>query len=263
MSPLPPMPPDFAPARRVLHHAARAAGALARRHARAHPRWWHVSLRPRPDGLVGAPLPLEGGHRAYVRLDLRHGVGVLETSRGELTTVSLEDPNFAARLFGAAEILGLDVPELEPLEGDPLPDPAAAAAFHLVLEVVDDALIRHRNALAGAVGPIQLWPHGFDVAFEWFGTRTASYVDDGVATELPTQIAFGFDPADDPYFYANPWPFDPALVDEALPAPARWHTDGWEGTILPYRELEGRSDGVERLLAYFRAVFDVAAPGLA
>ncbi len=35
----------------------------------------------------------------------------------------------------------------------------------------------------GSTGPVQLWPHGFDVAVEWFGTRTEKLEEHGEIVE--------------------------------------------------------------------------------
>ena len=121
----------------------------------------------------------------------------------------------------------------------------------------------HRNRIGGDVGPVQLWPHGFDLAFEWFGTRTVPTTEAGDSSEIPTQINLGFYPAGHAYFYSNPWPFDAeTLMNVALPSGSRWHTDGWEGSILPYTTVVGRVDGAERVLDYAGAVFETASPGL-
>ena len=111
---------------------------------------------------------------------------------------------------------------------------------------------------------MQLWPHNFDLAFEWFGTRTVMYDEPGGQRELPSQINFGFAPGDDshpdPYFYSNPWPFDEQLVTRELPSGARWFTESWKGTLLPYSAMVGQPD--EKLLDYYRAVYELASPDL-
>jgi hypothetical protein len=88
--------------------------------------------------------------------------------------------------------------------------------------------------------------------------------EDGEVGELPAQINLGFYPAGEAYFYSNPWPFDgETLLAVALPDGARWNTEGWEGSMLEYADLAGRSDGVERFLEYAGVVFDTASPLLA
>jgi hypothetical protein len=103
-----------------------------------------------------------------------------------------------------------------------------------------------------------VWPYGFDLAFEWFGARSETY--DG--EELPAQLNLGFYPAGDPYFYSNPWPFDESLPGIPLPHGAAWHTEGFQGTMLPYHAVQSKADAADRLAEYARAVFDAAAPTL-
>ena len=63
------------------------------------------------------------------------------------------------------------------------------------------------------------------------------------------------------YFYSNPWPFDgDILLGRALPEGASWHTEGWQGAMLPYATLRDDPRGEERVLAFAAAVYDMAAP---
>ena len=127
-------------------------------------------------------------------------------------------------------------------------DPETATAFSSVLGSVSAVFEKHRSGLDGEVSPIQLWPHGFDLAFEWFGTRVETFEEDGEVTEYPSQLSLGFYPGGRPYFYSNPWPFDAEnLVDHPLPHGARWHTEGWQGTILYYEQLEGEDENLSAI----------------
>jgi hypothetical protein len=128
---------------------------------------------------------------------------------------------------------------------------------------VDGVFTEHRNLLGGEVGPIQLWPHGFDLAFEWFGTRKEVFEEDGKVTEHPSQLNLGFYPAGRAYLYSNPWPFEgDKLTDVELPSGAQWNTEGWEGSILHYDEIQVDPDATEAVLAYAKAVYAAAAPTL-
>jgi hypothetical protein len=142
-------------------------------------------------------------------------------------------------------------------------DSDKAAAFFEVLTDAHQALQAHRATLTGEVGPIQVWPHGFDLAFEWFGTRTVEYDEDGETASYPAQLNLGFYPAGRAYFYSNAWPFDTAaLLDAQLPHGAEWHTEGWEGSILYYDQVAGESDATTRVTEYAAAVYEAAAPTL-
>ena len=142
-------------------------------------------------------------------------------------------------------------------------DPAAAEAFFQALTSVAYLMTVHRNTLTGEVGPIQFWPHGFDLAFEWFGTRVEEYEEDGELTEYPSQLNVGFYTTGRAYLYSNPWPFEAdQLLDAPLPSGAAWNTEGWQGSKLSYDQVAGKQDAAEEVLAYVRAVYDLAAPTL-
>ncbi len=147
---------------------------------------------------------------------------------------------------------------------DPRPyDEGDARAFFGALVAANGVLTIQRNRLEGILGPIQLWPHGFDLAFEWFGTRTVTAAEGGESNELPAQINLGFYPAGDAYFYSNPWPFEAdVLLNVDLPGGAEWHTEGWEGSKLTYADVVGHVDGEDRVLDYAAAVFEAASPEL-
>ena len=139
-------------------------------------------------------------------------------------------------------------------------DPDAVRRFFTAIVRAQRVFTRHRARLGIDAGPIQLWPHGFDLAMEWFGTRVESYQENGKTLELPAQLNLGFYPGDDDagsYFYSNPWPFDSdKLLDRELPAGAVWHTEGWQGVMLPYTAV----DDEDQILSFAGAVFDIVSP---
>lgn len=277
---LPPLPDDWERTRSTLHAYAHAAGSVPRALAEAHPKWWHVSLKVRPHGLVGEAVDLPSGGSVSTMLDLNSHEVVVAASDGTRTAIPMTDgltgTEMGDRVIAAVADLGLtgeyDRSKFE--SGDPRSyDPEAAGDYLTALVNVAAVFERHRSSIGGDVGIVQLWPHNFDLAVEWFGTLKVPYEEDGETVEYPSQLNLGFygggapsEPgaeATAPYFYSNPWPFDgDTLLGEALPSGAEWHTEGWEGTILPYATLAGDPDAETGLAAYARAVFDLAAPTL-
>jgi hypothetical protein len=116
---------------------------------------------------------------------------------------------------------------------------------------------RRRVSLGDRVGPVQVWPHHFDLAFEWFGSRPADSAD----PDTPGQINLGFYPGGDSYLYSSPWPFDPALRETSLPEGASW-SDAFDGAVLPYEAVRTSPDPEGRIDEFAAAVFDAAATGL-
>jgi hypothetical protein len=267
----PPLPEDLESTRATLHAYALGVAAIPRAHALPHPKWWHVSLRVRPDGLATENIGLPQGGSAYLRMDLHRHEVVLLNSEGVTQTFSMTEgltgSGFGERLIAAAAELGLDGEYArEKFENtDPREyDPEAASAFFSVLAKIERLFERHRADLPGDTGPVQLWPHGFDLAFEWFGTRVEKYEENGEVTEYPSQLNLGFYAAGPrPYFYSNPWPFEKdRLLDQPLPSGGEWFTEAWEGSILYYDQLQDDPEAADKLLAYAKAVFEIASPTL-
>jgi hypothetical protein len=80
-----------------------------------------------------------------------------------------------------------------------------------------------------------LWPHGFDIATEWFSPRLVEYGD----STANAQVAMGWYPSDEGYVYVNPWPFEDDFTSIVLPPPAQWHLDGWQGAKLDVPSGDG------------------------
>jgi len=268
--PFPSLPATWESTRATLHAYAHAVGVVPRLHAIAHPQWWHVSLAVRPTGLVTDAIPLPGGGNTQIRLDLMNHVAVVESSRGTRHAIPLNGglsaTSLGDRIIEAVGELGLDGEydrsRFENDDARPYDDATASLMFGIFTDVAT-VFERHRMTLDGPVGPVQLWPHGFDLAVEWFGSRTETFEENGEVSEHPSQLNLGFYAAGDPYFYSNPWPFEATTLTAAeLPHGAVWHTEGWEGSMLPYAKLAGDPAGLEKLADYAHAVFDVAAPTL-
>jgi hypothetical protein len=265
----PPLPEEWEPTRVTLQAYSRGITALPRALAPHHPKWWHASLIVRPSGLTSDIVPAPDGGAVEFRLDLPIGDASVRSSDGRESRISLAagatGTEFADEVLALAADLGVagDVDRSKFESDEPRHfDPEHASLFWPALTTAAAVLEAHRRSLQGPVGPLQLWPHGFDMAFEWFGTRTEMHEEGGETTEHPSQINFGFYPGGDAYFYANPWPFEESLLGESLPDGATWHTEGWQGTMLPYAEVVGHPDGVGRVSGYFQRVFEVASPTL-
>lgn len=264
---------EFQETRETLHLFSEALSVIPRTHAVPHPKWWHISLRVTPRGLQTGNVPLpEGGSLAGV-IDLREHTIQLEASTGESRSLQMYIGMSAAEmgqaLLTAAAEFGLtgevDRSRIESLEKRRYDPIQAEVFFHNLLEV-ERIFQTHRGDLPDFTGPIQFWTHGFDLSLEWYSSQLVEYQENGKIRMLPAQINLGFYPGGqraEPYFYSNPWPFEAeSLLEKDLPPGARWHTDGWQGSMLPFRELVDQPDAEDRLLGYARAVFEIARPTL-
>jgi hypothetical protein len=270
MSALPPIPEGFEPTRATLHAYAHGISVIPRALGVTHPKWWHISLKVDPRGFRTDNISIPGGGVARVLMDLLDHEAVVETSTGQRHSVSLNEgltgTEFGDRLLTIMETLGVsaeydrtqyeddDAREYDALEG---------TQFFRAMAAVSQVFEEHAAMLDGWVGPVQLWPHGFDMAFEWFGTRSETYQENGEQVEYPSQINLGLYPGGRPYLYSNPWPFEAdALIGHPLPQPARWHTEGWQGGELFYDEISHRDDADQLIRRFAKAVFDLASPTL-
>jgi hypothetical protein len=257
----------FGPTRRTLQLYARSLSALARACAPAHPNWWHISMKVAPHGLVTDNIPLPGGGILAGRLDFHRARVVLEDSDGRAWSIpmnaGLTGSQMGDRVIAIAAEAGFNGEvERNRFENDEpgVYDAGAVANFFTALIRADRAFKRHGARLGDDAGPVRLWPHGFDLAMEWFGTRVESYNEGGKQVELPAQLNLGFYPGEDndaSYFYSNPWPFDgDKLLSRPLPAGASWHTEGWQGAMLPYTAVRDE----DQLVEFGVAVFEIASP---
>ncbi|MGD2158916.1 MAG: DUF5996 family protein [Anaerolineales bacterium] len=260
------------PTRDTLHWYTQAVGVVPRAHALAHPKWWHISLKVQPDGLVTDNMALPGGGSFFLKMDLRQHRVSLVTSRGEVRQfsmlVGLSATEFGDQILEAVADLGLEGEYARQKFENEDPrqyDQIYAERYFTALVNADLVFKKHRAGLDGEVGPVQLWPHGFDLAFELYGTRQVEYQEEGEVSVYPSQLNLGFSPGESshpqPYFYSNPFPFEKEeLLEHTLPNGARWFTESWQGSILPYQELSGYDRAEARLLAYARRVHEICAP---
>jgi hypothetical protein len=261
----------FEPTRQTLQLYSRVVAAIPRSHGQFHPRWRHISLKVQPDGLITAPVALPDGGTLRLKMGLVDHQIVLTMDGERLAAFGMADgissSAMADKVLGEVAKLGLSGEYDRARFENPEPrvyDPDLVSEFLKALVEVDRIFEQHRATLPGEPGPVQFWSHGFDLAFEWFGTRVEVYEENGEPQEIPAQLNLGFFPGGPetaPYFYSNPWPFEgDQLLGQVLPEGASWHTEGWQGTILPYEALKTDPQAEQRLLAYAERVFELAAP---
>lgn len=263
--PFPSLPDGFEPTRGALHAYAKALGTLPQTHISKHPKWWHISLKVRAGGLAIENIALPGGGILGGRLDLRSHEIVLETSRGDAAMFAMTEgtsgSDMADRLIEHVRGYGLegdyvrkDFESHEPTTYDR----SHAERYWWVLVNVANVFAAHRARIGGNVGPLQFWPHGFDLAFEWFGTKQVEYE----GAMLAAQLNLGFYVTGSQYFYSVPWPMEPSLLEGPAPAPGRWTSETFSGAILDYADVADRPDGDEMLEQFARSAFDLAGPTL-
>ncbi|MEN8237683.1 MAG: DUF5996 family protein [Actinomycetota bacterium] len=257
------LPAEWEPTRATLQRYAHAVTALPRAGAPSHPRWAQVAMEVAPQGLVSAATPLEDGTRLVSTIDLeKHQIVI---SAGDTSRVFDLTEGPAPKAVGqsvaaiAAEHGSTFDVDASRYEDDSLQeyDASHASAFLDVATTVGDAFARINAGISGEITGPHLWPHGFDIATEWYSEKLVDYE----GTPTSAQIAIGWYPAGDAYFYANPWPFEESWADVELPGGASWNTDGWYGALLSVADIDEGS-GEESVVALGEAVHATARNAL-
>ena len=257
---LPDLTQDWTSTRKALHQAAQILGAVRAAVAPPQINYLHLGLKVLPGRLSTGQLPALGEWHLNLRTQTLHwyplkqepvALPVRGHSQRALTDTVLKV------LARAGHTINLDRSRLggeTPLE----PNPTTAAAYGDALTAIFEVFERLRGALPGAKTPLLVWPHGFDLSFLWFPRR--------IESEEQPHMSFGFSPASEglerPYFYAYAHPIPPDLTALPLPEPARWHTSGWTGIMLPYDEVAPREDAEAVVAAALRNVFEQVSPQL-
>jgi hypothetical protein len=212
-----------------------------------------------PQGLVSEATPLGDGTELVSTIDLKNHQIVI--SAGDTTRVFdlAEGPTprevgdaVAAIATEHGSTIEVDASRYED-DSTQEYDPGHASAFLGVATTVADAFEKINAGISGEITGPHLWPHGFDIATEWYSDKTVDY--DGTPTAA--QIAIGWYPAGDAYFYANPWPFEESWADVDLPGKASWNTEGWYGALLNVADIP-QDSGEETVVALGEAVHATA-----
>jgi hypothetical protein len=101
------------------------------------------------------------------------------------------------------------------------------------LDRIYTGMARFRARLNGTLTPLVLWSHHFDLSFIYFRQGNDEHHD----PHINCGFALFSDGFPQPYFYAYAYPMPDGLTNVALPAPARWYTDTWQGVVLDYAAL--------------------------
>jgi hypothetical protein len=224
------------PTRDTLSWYAKAVGSIPRVLLEAHPKWWHISLKINPRGLITDPIPRAQteGETVSLLMDLKDQVLRILDPRGTGRTFSLSEGlpaiDFGEKLITELAEMGIEGAfDVSRFNNDKLRTyhEAHASAYLDAVTKIAEIQQSQKSEIRGKSGPVQLWPHHFDMAFEWYGTKQVTFVEQGYTQSYPSQINFGFSPGDEshpePYFFSNPWPFHGSLISHPLPSGALAH----------------------------------------
>lgn len=255
-----PLPAGWDTTRSTLQKYAHALTAFPRAVAPSDPRWTHVSMNPSDSGLVAASVPLGAGTTLESELDLvEHRIVV--RAGGDRIEVSIAEGPSPVAVAEQIAALAAEQGSLIPIDRQRVSDTAGlrydaehAAAFLASTRAVVAAMEALNETLTGETTGPHLWPHGFDVATEWYSDSLVDHDE----IKANAQIAMGWYPTEQAYLYVNPWPFDDTFTAADLPNGAVWHTDGWYGAMQEITEPVA----IEEATALGRAVHDIAGDRL-
>mgnify|MGYP001811700010 FL=1 len=214
-------------------------------------------MEPVDDGFAATPVELADGSLLTSRLDLaahRIVIAIDGRERSHNMTLGPSSRSIGEEILELAASHGSLVDVDRSRFGDPgsrTYEREQAEAFHRAAKAVVEAMVDLNRSVAGEVAGPHLWPHGFDIATEWYSPVLFDH-EDGRAN---AQVAAGWYPSDASYVYVNPWPFQGEWAEFGLPHGATWHLDGWQGAELPVPE-EGLAPAA--LVDLARAVHDLA-----
>lgn len=255
---------DWQPTRDSLHHYARIVGKLRAEHAPASKHWWHITLHVNARGLTTTPFPI-ATQMLELTLDLVQHALVVDSSAGWRSQVSLCDQTGASFIEAlmrclAEHQISIDAGKLAHLiDVPPLAyDTDAAGRYRRAVNWSAGVLAAFKGELRQETSPIQIFPHHFDLAMNWFSGRLVPGADPADEEAADEQMSFGFVTGDeaisDTYIYATAYPQPDRFVDLELPDVAYWQTEGFTGAVLPYAALVDSSEPTDRLLGFLRSV---------
>lgn len=256
---MPQLPDDWDATRTTLQVYSHALAAFPRAAGIPDDRWTHVAMKILPNGLQTAPTPLGDGSSLVATIDLvSHEIVIQagdDTERIDLVAgPAPTDIGEAVLALAARHGSAIDADRERFADSDTRTyAPDHAEAFLSTAVFVAGAFSEMNESVPGEVTGPHLWPHGFDIATEWFSPVRVPYGDSNASA----QIAVGWYPAGDGYFYANPWPFQETWGETPVLEGTTWHLEDWQGAVLD-------SAGVEhtKVVAFGKAVHALAREAL-
>jgi hypothetical protein len=230
---------DWVPTCNSLHRAAQVLGSISKTLLPRQPNALHLSLEVVPQGIATRKLPdssrivLNFVDRA---VDYHHKDGAIGRVMLNDTTPYMLMVGLVSEMATVPELTGLLDSSQE--NNQPLSvNLDQAANFARVLNAIHDVFMDFRSTISeGAMTPLVVWPHHFDLSFLWFPGGSPD-------EESQPHMNFGFAPlGDEPYVYVYGWPMPEDFRDIALPAHVHWNTAGWVGAVLPYSALVQTDD---------------------
>lgn len=256
---MPQLPADWEDTRTTLQAYAQALTAIPRAAGTPDDRWNHVAMTVDLNGLVTAPTPLADGTELTGTIDLVTN-DVVFVAGDDVERIDIgggpSSLSIGEAMLAVAARHGSDIEADRDRFGNsnPLPYNAEdASAFFASVSYVDAAFQEMNASLTGEIDGPHLWPHGFDIVTEWYSDKQVPFGDG----EASAQIAVGFYPANESYFYANPWPYEESWGETPPFEGSSWHLEGWQGAVIPPSGMT-----TDDIVGFGKSVHDLAKDAL-
>jgi hypothetical protein len=226
--------------------------------------WWHISLRPSLEGMTtGVIRSKPRGSQAtdfelvidpagsQVKLRSANGEALDEALRGQPTSELAHSINAFLAHNGVAPA-SLPAHEADNETSTAGYSAEVAAQLGAAWRAISTAKESFKAGIPEETSPVMLWPHHFDLAMMWLPGEKIPGQDPADEEQSDKQMNFGFTFGDggiaEPYFYITAYPLPEAFPGLTLPAGTRWHTEGFSGAVLLYRDLLNSADPEAYLL---------------
>lgn len=245
----------------ALQQAAQVIGRVQSALNPKRRNYLHLSLNVQPYGLDSQPLP----NYVCLRVDFRRRA-LVYLRNGEMRQYPLADQTQASLMDAIAAQLHRDGQTTPVVLADAKTDmldvdEKAAAAYADAQYAAFTGIARFRARLEGHFTPVVVWPHHMDVSTLIFGDANAD-MDDG-----REHLNFGYAPFTEgqyerPYLYAyaHPVTYPADFRPPALPAPAVWNKEGWQGAALHHADIARQSDPAAFIEQMCLGIYDALLP---
>ncbi|MCE2504813.1 MAG: hypothetical protein J4G05_12300 [Chlorobi bacterium] len=256
---------DWIPTRDALHDYLQIIGEIRTQLAPRQKHWWHVGLLPSLNGVSTGRLR-QNEKSFAIEADLQNSRVILSFQDEDPLHISLNGQSSRALWSQMHDVvsgrgiqleigdLGTNTVELTGYS------PEQARALGNGLNSITWIFETFKGEQRKETGPITLWPHHFDLALLWFSGRLVEGADPDDEEKADEQMNFGFATGDraisEPYVYITAYPLPERLSDTPLPEGAYWHTEGWQGAVMPYASLIQTADPGEHLLGFMRRLIE-------
>lgn len=254
----------WTPAITALHQAAQVVGRIQATLLPPRKNAAHLPLLPHPYGLYTQKLP-DGS-----RFDLNFAESTIyhlpAANTREDAKFRLQDHTQVSLLKAIQEYLGLA--EIKNpsaiIHETPLYENRFVPIFHSYMPVQYAAftgIACFRARLMGMFSPVAVFPHHFDISTLIF------HLSNTEMDESKKHINFGFAPFTDgqyerPYLYAyaSPVTYPADFQPPALPKPAIWNAQGWQGAVMNWKDIAGSYDPALQIEDICMAFYEALLP---